>query len=168
MHTAQMNINGTIRPTIIPPLNLYIDQITEQGVVSSAIEYRVGYDGRSFPFGHVYGQSGYLCLGNIPVPAFVSPYDLMNPLETLFLYNDRNLRHGGNHLSLSKASYAQLTKQVNQQGFSLTTPKDHPYDLLALDTIWDLGAQCLQKRSREDAYDQMEHWFRIIFQPENQ
>ena len=61
MHTANMKILNKVRKTIVPPMRVYVSEITDKGVVSSNIEYRIQYNHATVPLGHVYGGSGYLC-----------------------------------------------------------------------------------------------------------
>lgn len=165
MHTVRMNINGVIRKTIIPPLYLYTNGLTEKGVDSRHIDYRIAYDGRPFPFSHVFGKSGWLCLGDIPVPYYVSPYDLMSPLETLFLYNDRNVNHGGAKLKMTANQSNWLTHWADSLNLQINTTKP---DLIPHDTLWDLNAQLLEKYPIDTAYQHAEELFQAMFPPKAQ
>lgn len=162
MHTARMNINGTIKKTIIPPLRLFISRITSEGVVSSQIDYRVTYNNQTFPLGHVYGASGYLCLGNIPVPPFVKPTDLMTPLEILFLYNDRVL-HGSPKLNISEQQHKALVTWAMKHNIAINATR-HEY--IKKDVLWDIGARLLQMYDIETAYEQADIMFKITFKYE--
>lgn len=159
MHTARMKINGAMRKTIIPPVNIYISRVTKQGVISSDIDYRIVYNGQTFPLGHVYGGSGYLCLGNIPVPPYVSETDLMLPLETLFLYNDR-VMHGNPKLNISNDQHKAMMSWALRNNIALnTTPNRYLHE----DVLWDLGAQLLEKYDIETAYSEADVMFKIAF-----
>lgn len=160
MHTANMNINGIIKKTIIPPLNIYISTITEKGVISSDIDYRITYNGQTFPLGHVYGASGYLCLGDIPVPAFVSRYDLMHPLETLFLYNDRNKHHGSPRLNISKNKHMTVCRWC--EGHDIYIDQNQ-LDYIANDTVWYICSELLERYDTNTAYRHADALFTIIF-----
>lgn len=160
MHTANMNINGTIKKTIIPPLHIYISKITEKGVISSDIDYRITYNGQTFPLGHVYGASGYLCLGDIPVPKFVSQYDLMHPLETLFLYNDRNKQHGNPKLKISKSKHMKVYKWCQQHNIYIDQNK---LDYIANDTVWFICSALLERYDTDIAYGYANELFTLIF-----
>ena len=160
MHTANMKINGEIRKTIIPPLDLYISKVTEKGVVSSDIDYRISYNHTTFPLGHVYGQSGYLCLGNIPVQPYVSQYNLMAPLETLFLYNDKNINHGGAQLPITVEQHEEVLVWANEVDVTVNANADQ---YLKNDTLWDMCAQLLEKYDTDTAYDKANGLFNIIF-----
>ena len=160
IHTARMKIRGEIKRTIIPPMSIYISKITECGVVSSDIDYRITYNGQTFPLGHVYGNSGYLCLGNIPVPKFVSEYDLMSPLETLFLYNDRNQNHGEPKLNIDSDKHLKILNWCVRHGVNIISEK---HDYIAHDTVWDIGHQLLEQYTTEKAYELADELFKIIF-----
>lgn len=159
MHTARMNINGDIRRTIIPPLYVFAGKMTENGVVSTDIDYRIVYNNQTFPMGHVYGGSGHLCLGSIPVPRFVDIHSLMTPLETLFLYNDRNLGHGNPQLDITNEMHKKVCEfaRIHQ----LTVPASKNY--LVYDTVWVLGAELLEKNDTNTAYELAEKLYQIIF-----
>ena len=161
MHTANMKILNKVRKTIVPPMRVYVSEITDKGVVSSNIEYRIQYNHTTVPLGHVYGGSGYLCLGNIPVPAFVSPYNLMLPLETLFLYNDQNVNHGNASLKLSHKQDADVRELARRYGLQVNTDSTNyiPYD-----TLWDLGAQLLELYEKSDAFEIANLLFNIVFE----
>ena len=155
MHTANMKILNKVRKTIVPPMQVYVSEITEKGVVSSNIEYRIQYNHSTVPLGHVYGGSGYLCLGNIPVPAFVSPYNLMLPLETLFLY------HGNASLKLSPKQDSNVRELARRYGLQVNTDSTNyiPYD-----TLWDLGAQLLELYEKSEAFEIANLLFNIVFE----
>lgn len=165
MHTANMKIMNEIRKTIIPPMDLYISGITKNGVISSYIEYRVAYNNATIPFGHVYGQSGCLCLGNIPVPPFVEPHNLMDPLETLFLYNDRNINHGGAKLPITPEQDKAVRQLAARCDINVNTQDCH---YIENDTVWDLCAQLLEKYDIFDAFSIADKLFKIIFEREKQ
>ena len=161
MHTANMKILNKVRKTIVPPMRVYVSEITDKGVVSSNIEYRIQYNHATVPLGHVYGGSGYLCLGNIPVPAFVSPYNLMLPLETLFLYNDQNVNHGNASLKLSPKQDSNVRELARRYGLQVNTDSTNyiPYD-----TLWDLGAQLLELYEKSEAFKIADQLFNIVFE----
>ena len=114
--------------------------------------------------GHVYGASGHLCLGNIPVPRFVDIHSLMTPLETLFLYNDRNLNHGNPKLDISDEIHEKVCEfaQIHQ----LTIPQSKQY--LMYDTVWLLGAELLEQNDTQTAYELAETLYKIIFKEREQ
>jgi hypothetical protein len=161
MHTANMKILNKVRKTIVPPIRVYVSEITDKGVVSSNIEYRIQYNHATVPLGHVYGGSGYLCLGNIPVPAFVSPYNLMLPLETLFLYNDQNVNHGNASLKLSPKQDSNVRELARRYGLQVNTDNTNyiPYD-----TLWDLGAQLLELYEKSEVFKIADQLFNIVFE----
>ncbi len=164
IHTARMNINGEVRRTIIPPLYVFAGKATENGVISTDIDYRIVYNNQTFPMAHVYGASGHLCLGNIPVPRFVDIHSLMTPLETLFLYNDRNLNHGNPKLDISDEIHEKVCEfaQIHQ----LTIPQSKQY--LMYDTVWLLGAELLEQNDTQTAYELAETLYKIIFKEREQ
>lgn len=165
MHTANMKIMGEVRKTIIPSMDLYISDVTNKGVISSHIEYRISYNNTTMPFGHVYGQSGCLCLGNIPVPPFVDPHNLMDPLETLFLYNDRNINHGGAKLPITPEQDRAVRRLATCYNIEVNTQDCH---YIENDTVWDLCAQLLEKYNIFDAFLIADKLFTIVFEREKQ
>jgi len=165
MHTANMKIMGEVRKTIIPSMDLYISDVTNKGVISSHIEYRISYNNTTMPFGHVYGQSGCLCLGNIPVPPFVDPHNLMDPLETLFLYNDRNINHGGAKLPITPKQDDAVRQLATCYNIEVNTQDCH---YIENDTVWDLCAQLLEKYNIFDAFSIADKLFTIVFEREKQ
>lgn len=169
MHTANMNVNGTLKKVILPPMNVYIDEeaITDRGVVSSHVEYRVTYNHQPFPLAHIYSGQGHLCLGNIPVPPYVSPYQLMTPLETLLLYNDRYLSHGNPKLTISKETHRQIQEFMLKTGYMLEDELNGQ-KYLEKDVIWELTAHLLTHYSNQVAYayEQADELFQMIFRKE--
>lgn len=158
IHTVRMNINGIIKETIIPALSVSIPKITKKGVQSSNIDYRMNINGQPLPFAHIYAGSGHLCLGNIPVPPYISPYNLMAPLEILFLYNDRNSSHGGAHITLTPEQERQLDSYCNENNLEKISDS-----YVENDVIWDLCAQLLEQNDKEIAYKKAEKLFEIVF-----
>lgn len=163
MHVAKMRFEDGVCDTIIPPLNIYISRITEKGVVSSEIEYRISYDNGSFPFGHVYGGAGYLCLGDIPVPRFVSEYRLMEPLETLFLYNDRNTSHGGAELRFNLDATMEIKQWLESNGLGYIVLPEPEHNWVRRDTVWVIGRELLNHYSVDRAYEKADEIFKLIF-----
>ena len=158
IHTVRMNINGIVKETIIPSLSMSIPKITKKGVPSSNIDYRINNNMHPLPFAHIYAGSGHLCLGNIPVPPYISPYNLMAPLEILFLYNDRNRSHGGATLVLKPDQEKQLDDYCNDNNLQKLSG-----DYVENDVIWDLCSQLLEQNNKEDAYIKAEKLFDIVF-----
>lgn len=177
IHTAKMKMKqyGTgddvIVPTIIPPMHIYYDpsliSTSKDGTAyinKGGIGYRIAYGGEPIPLAHVYNSSGYLCLGNIFVPSQIPLHCPMQPLETLFLHNDRVLSHGNPKLPLTP-------KQKREVHDILTTefPRTHlPFNVqtsnwLRTDMLWVIGAYLLDNLSVVDAYKIMDAIFKIVF-----
>lgn len=160
MHTARMNIRGEIRKTIIPSVTIFIPRQTELGVNSYMIKYHVTLNAQTFPLAHVYGSSGYLCLGNIPVSPYVSSHNLMAPLETLFLYNDRYVNHGHPTLNISVTQHKKIVEWCHDNELEIKSDK---HDYILNDTVWDIGAQLVEKYDIETAYQLADEFFRLCF-----
>lgn len=125
-HTANMRVeigdsgNDHIVPIIVPAINIYIDPqgYLDGKIDQSSIGYRLHEGNKPFPLAHVFSDSGYLCLGTIFVPQLVPYHSPQQPLETLFLANDRNMSHGHPVLRVTKAqanAVIDLMRHANRE-----------------------------------------------------
>lgn len=176
MHTANMRIlsgtvskhDDTIMKTIIPELSLFIDTNYIKGdeLSRSAIEYRIGYNNAPFPMGHVFGSSGSLCLGNIFVPNMIPKYSPMQPLETLFLHNDRNKNHGNPQLNVDEQQQKAIKNILNNayhNDFPMPFMINIKNDWILNDTLWRIGNYLLNTLDKEMAFSVMHDIFIVVF-----
>ena len=166
MHTANMNIieNGkeSIRKTIIPPLAVYVGDFVVGGKVKSReIKYTILYNKKPLPISHIYRGSGHLCLGSIFVPQFIPAHSPQQPLETLFLHNDRNISHGNPQLPITEAQIKEV-EEIRK-----TYLPNHKIDFEANwvlnDTLWLIGSYLLETHDKETAFKIMDEVFKIVF-----
>lgn len=174
IHTSNMNIEqlhtgtGRICKTIIPPLNIFLDQ---QGLIGDKIAnrylgYRISYNNNPIPLSHVYNSSGYLCLGNIFVPELIPAYAPQLPLETLFLANDRNMAHGDPVLSPSKEKRLQINDilhAVNDYSGDLDKYISNDTNWCEHDILWQIGNELLTLLDHDSALIVADKIFKIIF-----
>lgn len=171
IHTAMMKVllpdgNTDTIQTIIPEMAIYVKTKSQTTVARDAIEYRITYNNVPFPLAHVYGSSGYLCLGSVYVPPVVPIHSPQLPLETLFLYNDRVLSHGNPSIPLTNTQKQEISAYMKQ-----VFPKFSNFDVdltvanwVANDTLWRLGNYVLTNTETvDDAYNIMENVFKLIF-----
>ncbi len=164
------------RTVIIPPVDVYTSDsaVLKQGFFKrDALSYFISGTRRVFPYGHVYIDSGYICLGNIFVPSAVSERSAATPLETLFLHNDRNLNHGNSHLSIGQSQAENIGKIIEKTGVLLSelgqAVIDYPGDdIIANDQIWILSADVAEQKSLPEALNIMSQIFDVIFMTEKE
>lgn len=171
IHTAMMNVllpNGetdTVQ-TIIPEMAIYTKTNSKTTVARDAIEYRITYNNAPFPLAHVYGNSGFLCLGSVYVPPVVPIHSPQLPLETLFLYNDRVLGHGNPKIPLSSDQKKDVYDYLKREfpAFSSADVDLKVVNWVAHDTLWRLGHYVLEHANDTDkAYEIMEQVFKLVF-----
>lgn len=182
MHTANMNIminestgECAIRPVIIPEIAIYIDAMgirddadkRYKGISRDKIEYHIVSNNASFPLSHVYSHSGYLCLGNIFVPPYVPLHSPQQPLETLFLHNDRNYHHGGPELMVTQSMVSDI-KMILLYSLPKSSYKKIPIELIPgnwviNDKIWHLSAWILTSLPKDMAFNLMQKIYNIVF-----
>ena len=165
-NTANYQIGNTkIKKVIIPPLNIYINKrlIKDNMIPRNGIEYRIKYNNQPFPIAHVYGDSGYLCLGNIFVPSYVPLYSPQTPLETLFLHNDRYIAHGHPKLIISKKDKQYIYDYVeNKLNTKINIPIDK--DWIRHDTLWRISNLVFEEsKNTKESFEIMENVFKIVF-----
>lgn len=173
MHTANMRMldtdergSGTsIRRTVIPEVLITVNPTSIQdGMISRhGLYYTLAQNKRAFPIAHVYAGGGSLCLGGIFVPAFIPKYSPQQPLETLFLHNDRHVSHGNPQLPVSEEQRRAIVEIV------YTLNKVFPIDVhhdewVKKDTLWRIGEYMLNHYTKEQAFKIMTDIFIILFE----
>lgn len=167
------------RTVIIPAVDVYTTDkaILKKGFLKrDVLSFFISGTHRVFPYGHIYAESGYVCLGSIFVPSAVPEMSATMPLETLFLHNDRNLSHGNSHLRITQEQAAAIgtimdDNQIHlSQRFSMLAAKviEKPgEDIIAHDEIWNLSARVAEQKSLPEALHIMSDVYGIIFQKKN-
>ena len=162
-HIVNMRIkiddHSEIKRTIIPDINVYIDNKCQNILYRDSLSYTVSLNDKPFPMGHVY-STGNLCLGSIFVPTILSPHNLMTPLETLFLHNDR-VMHGNPKLPVTEEQKQELSLHIKSK--FPDCPINFTEDYLRNDTLWRLGNYVLENTTEDEALRIMNECFVIIF-----
>lgn len=163
------------RMVIIPAIDIYTtsESALEEGFLSKdTMSYFVSETHIPLPYGHIYAESGYVCLGSIFVPSAVPEISPAMPIETLFLHNDRNLSHGGASLTISKKQ-ANLIKSIIMDCNIHLSAISHPVidnpgcNIIAHDEIWNLSADVEEQKSLPSALHIMSDIYNIIFKSES-
>ena len=157
--------------TIVPATSIYLSKhafFDEEHIDRNAITYTVSGTKKPFPYGHIYAASGHVCLGSIFVPSKISRYSPQQPLETLFLHNDRNLGHGNAKLFLTEAQLKKIAECLEDNGVQMSKDAGDSlrpcHNVLQDDGIWLLGADVYsQKEDLQEAVRIMETVYSIIF-----
>lgn len=159
------------RTVIIPAIDIYMTKraVLKKGFFKrDALYFFVSGTSTPFPYGHVYANSGSICLGNIFVPSAVPERSPAMPIETLFLHNDRNLHHGESHLYIDMKQAETLRYIIRQMDIKpsklamtvLTIPGD---DIIANDEIWCLSADVAAQKPLPEALNIMRMIYHVIF-----
>lgn len=161
--------------TIIPATSVYLGKkpfLDPDHLNRDAITYTVAGTKEPFPYGHIYQGSGHICLGSIFVPSKVSRFTPQQPLETLFLHNDRNLSHGGARLFLDQKQVWQVQLLLRDARINLSVDADESLkaenNMLKTDGIWLIGADVYQQMELRNALRLMEKIYQVIFQQKGQ
>ena len=173
MHTANMRMLDTdehgsetsIRRTVIPEVLITINPTAvKDGMISRhGLHYTIAQNKQAFPIAHVYSGGGSLCLGGIFVPAFIPKYSPQQPLETLFLHNDRHVSHGNPQLPVSDEQRQAIVEIVYT--LNKVFPIDvHHNDWVKKDTLWRIGEYMLNHYPKEQAFKIMNDIFIILFE----
>lgn len=175
MHTSNMRMlesddplqSQSVRKTIIPEMSIAVNPkgINENKISKHAVSYRLTYNNQAFPLAHVYNGSGDLCLGNIFVPSHIPTYSPQQPIETLFLHNDRHTAHGHPCIPINKIK----TKEVGSLLYALNPmfPVDiHHSKWIERDTLWRIGEAVLNSLPKHQAFETMNQIYHIIFNSE--
>ena len=157
------------RTVIIPAIDVYVSNKPKlkQGFLNrDALSFYVSRTRTPLPYGHVYAESGYVCLGTIFVPSAVPERAVSMPIETLFLHNDRNLSHGNSHLHITKEKSDMIWDVIALNRInpcSLGRQVDDKRDIIKHDEIWNLSADVAEQKSLPDALRIMSRIYDIIF-----
>lgn len=173
MHTANMRMLDTdepgsetsIRRTVIPEVLITINPTAVQDDMISryGLYYTLAQNKQAFPIAHVYSGGGSLCLGSIFVPAFIPKYSPQQPLETLFLHNDRHVSHGNPQLPVSDEQRRAIIEIV--YSLNKVFPIDvHHDEWVKKDTLWRIGEYMLNHYTKEQAFKIMNDIFIILFE----
>lgn len=173
MHTANMRMLDTdehgsetsIRRTIIPEVLITVNPTAvKDGMISRhGLHYTIAQNKQAFPIAHVYSGGGSLCLGGIFVPAFIPKYSPQQPLETLFLHNDRHVSHGNPQLPVSDEQRQAIVEIVYT--LNKVFPIDvHHNEWVKKDTLWRIGEYMLNHYPKEQAFKIMNDIFIILFE----
>lgn len=171
MHTANMAVlnyqtkETEIRKTVIPAIIINISGTQQDGKIDRQnVSYLVAMNGKPFPLAHVYSSSGSLCLGSIFVPSQIPVYSPQQPLETLFLHNDRHVSHGNPNLDVSESNLQDLKDLVARvlpdENINILNGKQ----IINEDIIWYIGAQVLEHYTKDEALEIMHEAFNYLFQ----
>lgn len=160
-----------LRTTIVPATTIYIAPdgfIDKDTLDRNAITYAVTKTNKPFPYGHIYRGSGHVCLGNIFVPSKISKYNPQQPLETLFLHNDRNLNHGDSYLFLdvsqmANIKYVLVSRKIEITANILFALTDSAANMIKEDQIWILAAEIYNQKPIMEALQIMAEIYDIIF-----
>lgn len=160
-----------LKTTIVPATTIYIAPggfIDKDTLDCRSITYAVTKTNKPFPYGHIYRGSGHVCLGNIFVPSRISKYNPQQPLETLFLHNDRNLNHGDSDLFLDERKMIGIKHVLIRYKIQVTANiifaiSDSNANMIKDDQIWILAAEIYKQKPIMEALNIMSEIYDIIF-----
>lgn len=122
--------------------------------------------GVAFPIAHVFRSSGHICFGDIYVGE-TTRYTPLNPLEQLFLYNDRVVNHGGACLYANENQVRNIFALLKEYGVKpsddVTTTFLPDRNLIANDSLWILTAEITKQMSYTIAIELCDRIFDILF-----
>lgn len=171
---TQTERESTLESVVVPETVIRVTKgalLDKDTLNRDAIRYSIANTNYPFPFGHIYKDSGHVCLGNIFVPSRISKYTPALPLETLFLHNDRNINHGYANLSLSKDVVEGILDILDKYHIKLPKSVQKYFrpdtNLIENDGLWIVSAevvqQCVEVRK---AISIMTEIYQTIFEPE--
>lgn len=169
MRDTQEGFQDGFHSVIIPAVDVFTrgkSPLLRPGFLKrDALLFFVGGTKEAFPFGHVYHDSGSICLGSLFVPSAVPEYAPAMPLETLFLSNDRNLNHGRGRLIVEKAEVCAVMQLLSGAGIQLSQGSfiKEEKNLLMNDMIWNLSADVAEQKPLPEALSVMASVYAIIF-----
>lgn len=161
----------SFRMAIVPAVDVYTTNkaVLAKGFLKrDALSFFISGTRKVFPYGHIYAESGYVCLGNIFVPSAVPMESPTMPLETLFLHNDRNLSHGNSHLFIDGGQAYDISIVMEDSGIRLsklakTVIEEPGCDIIANDEIWSLSADVADQKPLPEALHIMSDVYGIVF-----
>lgn len=159
------------RMVIIPAIDIYVSNrpyLKDGYLKREALSFFVSGTRVPLPYGHIYSESGYVCLGNIFVPSAVPKKAVTMPIETLFLHNDRNLSHGNSCLYIDKAKYEAVNRILFKNNIDIRKDTLSSYvipgrNIIKNDEIWNLSADVLEQKSLPNALKIMTEIYAVIF-----
>lgn len=157
---------------IIPAVDVYTTDkamLKEGYLKRDHLSYFISETRKVFPYGHIYADSGYVCLGSIFVPSAVPERSSTLPLETLFLHNDRNLSHGNSHLTISPEQSDKIHTIMEQNRINLEKRSDRVVskpgaDIIKYDEIWCLSACVAEQKPLPEALRIMSAVYDVVFE----
>lgn len=173
MKMFDSNCEAMFRTAIIPATDIYVAKSAMLGeglFKRDSLYFFIANTATSFPYGHVFANSGGICLGNIFVPSAVPCHSPAMPLETLFLHNDRNLSHGDSHLKIDEPTAIEIERIMNHNDIQLSeyakrVISSPGVDIIAYDEIWILSADVAVSRPLPEAIRIMQEVYDLIFKP---
>ncbi len=159
------------RTAVIPSVDVYTTEhsILENGYLKrDSLSYFISGTRKTFPYGHIFINSGSLCLGTIFVPSKVPEISSTMPLETLFLHNDRNLSHGNSYLKIDSAKAKAVGVVVDDEKLELSrlgqeVIKYSGRNIIEKDQIWAFSADVAKQKPLPEALNIMAEIYDIIF-----
>lgn len=156
---------------IIPAVDIYTTNKAElkKGFLKrESLAFFISGTKKVFPYGHIYANSGYICLGTIFVPSAIPEKSPAMPIETLFLHNDRNLSHGDSHLFINWEQSIAVNNIIKNANIKLSKlakvviekPKN---DIIKNDEIWCLSADVVEQKPLPEALRIMSDIYKVIF-----
>ena len=180
VRVAKMNIlrgeKTNMEMVIVPATDIYASPEAffdgGQFLDRNGMSYFIADTLKAFPLGHVYTGSGHICLGNIFVPAKVPIHSPQEPLETLFLHNDRRLSHGGASLILDGTTIQSIKMLLLMNGVDLCEEilqeLKSGRELLSDDLIWKISVEVQQQKPLLDALNLMSQVYDLIFRKKDE
>lgn len=164
------------RTVIIPSIDICVlkkNAILKKNFLKrDALYFFLSGTGTPFPYGHVFSNSGSICLGNLFVPSAVPKMSPAMPLETLFFHNDRNLSHGGAYLYIEEKAADMIKDMMKHENITLSKHAKDLFvgsrDALIHDGIWCLSADVADQRPLPEAIAIMTRVYDIIFRRNKQ
>lgn len=176
MHTINMQMldgnkdyaDMVIAKTIMPAIDVYIEQDagikegTYDSIARDSVYYKIKGTSLAIPIAHIYDGSGYLCLGNIFVPSIIPLHSPQQPLETLFLHNDRVISHGHPQIKMSTNQTRNVRSILEDEDINVRDI-DFDEEWVSNDTLWRIGRRVLESKTHDNAFMIMDEIFKIVF-----
>lgn len=166
----QRGSNSVLEETFVPSTTIYIQPkgfLDDDFIDRDALTYSITNTRCPFPYGHIYAGGGHICLGNIFVPSKVPRFSPQQPLETLFLHNDRNYHHGNAVLTITKEQFQEVDDLLKRAGVRIsriTWEAFHPnINMVGTDGLWLLGSDVYQSLGFYDGKALMTRIYALLF-----